>query len=254
MSNAGLFATVAREYANFRPGYPPELFAWLARISPAQDSVWDCGCGSGQASIALAEHFAVVHATDVAPEQIAAAKSHSRVRYSSRAGRTQRSCGSVRGSGHRRPGAALVRCDGLLCRGSTRRPPGRAAGGVELPAATIRRTPSSTAVSSRFTPTCGRPVLAAGTPTHRIVVPDAAVSLRADGIAAVRHRARRGISSRWRATSAAGPPRARYRKALGTDPCRCCANRSPPPGRRTAPACRCGCRSACGSDAARPGS
>jgi SAM-dependent methyltransferase len=83
MSNAGLFATVAREYANFRPGYPPELFAWLARISPAQDSVWDCGCGSGQASIALAEHFAVVHATDVAPEQIAAAKSHSRVRYSS---------------------------------------------------------------------------------------------------------------------------------------------------------------------------
>ena len=30
----------------------------------------------------LAEHFAVVHATDVAPEQIAAAKSHPRVRYS----------------------------------------------------------------------------------------------------------------------------------------------------------------------------
>ena len=82
MSNAGLFATVAREYANFRPGYPPELFAWLARVAPAQDAVWDCGCGSGQASIALAEHFAVVHATDVAPEQIAAAKPHPRVRYS----------------------------------------------------------------------------------------------------------------------------------------------------------------------------
>ena len=82
MSNAGLFATVAREYANFRPGYPPELFAWLARISPAQDSVWDCGCGSGQASVALAGHFTEVHATDVAPEQIAAAKPHPRVHYS----------------------------------------------------------------------------------------------------------------------------------------------------------------------------
>jgi SAM-dependent methyltransferase len=81
MSNAGLFSTVAREYANFRPGYPPELFAWLARISPSREAVWDCGCGSGQASVALAEHFAVVHATDVAPEQIAAAKTHPRVHY-----------------------------------------------------------------------------------------------------------------------------------------------------------------------------
>src|SRR3954467_4332669 len=82
MSNAELFTTVAREYANFRPGYPPELFAWLARMAPHHDAVWDCGCGSGQASTALAEHFALVHATDVAAEQIAAAKPHPRVRYS----------------------------------------------------------------------------------------------------------------------------------------------------------------------------
>lgn len=82
MTNAGLFGAVAREYANFRPGYPPELFAWLARVSPSHEAVWDCGCGSGQASVALAEHFSVVHATDVVPEQIAAAKAHPRVRYS----------------------------------------------------------------------------------------------------------------------------------------------------------------------------
>src|SRR5689334_969018 len=82
MSNAALFTTVAREYANFRPGYPPELFAWLARAVSARDAVWDCGCGSGQASVALAGHFQVVHATDVAAEQIAAAKPHPRVRYS----------------------------------------------------------------------------------------------------------------------------------------------------------------------------
>jgi ubiquinone/menaquinone biosynthesis C-methylase UbiE len=82
MSNAGLFSTIAREYADFRPGYPPELFAWLASISPSHDVVWDCGCGSGQASVPLAEHFATVHATDVSPEQIDAAKPHPRVRYS----------------------------------------------------------------------------------------------------------------------------------------------------------------------------
>ena len=81
MSNAELFKTVAREYANFRPGYPPELFAWLARVSPSTNAVWDCGCGSGQASTALASHFQVVYATDVASEQIAAAKPNPRVRY-----------------------------------------------------------------------------------------------------------------------------------------------------------------------------
>lgn len=82
MSNAALFSTVAREYANFRPGYPTGLFAWLASVAPATHAVWDCGCGSGQASTALAEFFAEVFATDVAPEQIAAAKAHPRVRYS----------------------------------------------------------------------------------------------------------------------------------------------------------------------------
>ncbi len=82
MSNAELFTSVAREYANFRPGYPPELFAWLAGVSASLNAVWDCGCGSGQASTALAGHFAVVYATDVAAEQIAAAKPHPRVRYS----------------------------------------------------------------------------------------------------------------------------------------------------------------------------
>jgi SAM-dependent methyltransferase len=82
MSNAALFTTVAREYAEFRPGYPPELFAWLAEVAPGLDAVWDCGCGSGQASVALAAHFVQVHATDVAAEQVAAAVSHPRVQYS----------------------------------------------------------------------------------------------------------------------------------------------------------------------------
>jgi SAM-dependent methyltransferase len=81
MSNAALFSTVAREYANFRPGYPPALFGWLAGAAPALDAAWDAGCGSGQASVALAAHFAQVHATDISQEQIAAARAHPRVRY-----------------------------------------------------------------------------------------------------------------------------------------------------------------------------
>jgi SAM-dependent methyltransferase len=81
MSNAGLFGTVAREYADFRPGYPAELFAWLARSVTSRDAAWDCGCGSGQASVALAAHFTRVFATDASPEQIAAAQPHPRVEY-----------------------------------------------------------------------------------------------------------------------------------------------------------------------------
>src|SRR5688572_25128487 len=81
MSNAALFASVARAYAAFRPDYPPELFAWLASVVAARDAVWDCGCGSGQASVPLAGHFAAVHATDVAAEQIAAVRRHPRVTY-----------------------------------------------------------------------------------------------------------------------------------------------------------------------------
>lgn len=82
MSQGSLFAGVAREYASFRPGYPPEMFEWLARACASRQAAWDCGCGSGQASTALAEHFATVWATDIAPEQLAAARRHARVHYS----------------------------------------------------------------------------------------------------------------------------------------------------------------------------
>jgi SAM-dependent methyltransferase len=81
MANSQLFSTVARAYANFRPGYPPGLFAWLASQVPRHEVAWDCGCGSGQASVALAAHFDLVIATDASEQQIAAATSHPRVSY-----------------------------------------------------------------------------------------------------------------------------------------------------------------------------
>lgn len=81
MNDAGWFTSVAREYANHRPGYPPALFAYLARVCSSHGAAWDCGAGSGQASVPLATHFDRVYATDVAREQIDAATPHPRVSY-----------------------------------------------------------------------------------------------------------------------------------------------------------------------------
>ena len=75
------FGQVAGCYADFRPTYPREVFDWLAAISPAHSLVWDCGCGNGQASVALAAHFKRVHATDASAGQIAQATAHDQVRY-----------------------------------------------------------------------------------------------------------------------------------------------------------------------------
>ncbi len=75
------FGKVAGRYADFRPTYPAELFDWLAEQCGAHDLVWDCGCGNGQASVALAAHFGQVHATDASAGQIEHAAPHARVHY-----------------------------------------------------------------------------------------------------------------------------------------------------------------------------
>ena len=117
MSNAGLFASVAREYANFRPGYPPELFVWLARASPARGAVWDCGCGSGQASVALAQHFGHVFShRRVGGADCGRAAARARALLD-RSGRRSRSRTALRRPGDGGAGAALVRCGSLLYRG-----------------------------------------------------------------------------------------------------------------------------------------
>jgi hypothetical protein len=75
------FSGVAREYATYRPRYPAELFAALAQLAPHRELAWDCGAGSGQASVELAPHFARVVATDISEQQVAAAEPHARVEY-----------------------------------------------------------------------------------------------------------------------------------------------------------------------------
>jgi SAM-dependent methyltransferase len=75
------FSGRAADYRAFRPAYPPELFDFLASVSPARDLAWDCGTGSGQAAVGLAEHFARVFATDASAEQLKNAEAHPRVEY-----------------------------------------------------------------------------------------------------------------------------------------------------------------------------
>lgn len=75
------FSTVAANYADFRPSYPPALFAWLATLTPGHELAWDCAAGSGQASVDLARHFDRVVATDASAKQIAAAEPHPRIDY-----------------------------------------------------------------------------------------------------------------------------------------------------------------------------
>jgi SAM-dependent methyltransferase len=81
MSFKDHFSGHAAEYARSRPGYPPELFAWLAEVAPARERALDCGAGSGQAAVALAAHFAEVVATDASEQQIRNAEPHARVSY-----------------------------------------------------------------------------------------------------------------------------------------------------------------------------
>jgi len=64
------FSQVAGAYANWRPTYPGALFDAVAALVPASASVWEPGCGSGQATRGLVERFAHVFATDPSAAQI----------------------------------------------------------------------------------------------------------------------------------------------------------------------------------------
>jgi ubiquinone/menaquinone biosynthesis C-methylase UbiE len=75
------FSSVAAKYAEFRPEYPAELFAWIASVVPGRERAWDCATGNGQAATLLSEFFEEVVATDASAGQIANARPHNRVRY-----------------------------------------------------------------------------------------------------------------------------------------------------------------------------
>ncbi|HKP28442.1 MAG TPA: class I SAM-dependent methyltransferase [Gemmatimonadales bacterium] len=75
------FSRDSKEYAEYRPSYPEELFAWLASVGPGREMAWDAGTGNGQAAVALAAHYEHVIASDPSDKQIDAASRHPRIEY-----------------------------------------------------------------------------------------------------------------------------------------------------------------------------
>jgi len=75
------FSTGSTAYAAHRPTYPAALVDFLAKTAPATDLALDCGCGSGQLSVRLADRFARVVATDASAAQIERAEPHPKVSY-----------------------------------------------------------------------------------------------------------------------------------------------------------------------------
>lgn len=75
------FSPVAGAYQAHRPGYPAALFDWLASLPARREVAVDCGCGSGQATLPLAERFGRVYGVDPGEGQIRQAPPHPRVQY-----------------------------------------------------------------------------------------------------------------------------------------------------------------------------
>ena len=75
------FSRQSCSYAAHRPGYPAQLFAWLASLSAVHDRVWDCATGNGQAAVDLANHFETVVASDASSAQIRNRQAHERIDY-----------------------------------------------------------------------------------------------------------------------------------------------------------------------------
>lgn len=75
------FSKSSADYATYRPSYPLDLVTKLADLCTAQNRVLDCGCGTGQLSVLLADSFTEVIATDASAAQIAKAKQKDNVTY-----------------------------------------------------------------------------------------------------------------------------------------------------------------------------
>ncbi len=75
------FSGVSSGYAEFRPRYPRALYEFITTVAPAHDRVWDCGAGSGQASVDLAESFRHVVASDLSAEQLTHGPEHPQISW-----------------------------------------------------------------------------------------------------------------------------------------------------------------------------
>ncbi|MBF3045820.1 methyltransferase domain-containing protein, partial [Pseudomonas aeruginosa] len=63
------FSTGSANYAAHRPTYPARLVDELAALCPGTRLALDCGCGTGQLTVLLAERFERVVGTDASAAQ-----------------------------------------------------------------------------------------------------------------------------------------------------------------------------------------
>jgi SAM-dependent methyltransferase len=75
------FTRVAASYAACRPPYPEGLFDYLAGLVHRRRLAWDCGAGTGQATIPLASRFERVIGTDISAAMLEQAPRHPAVDY-----------------------------------------------------------------------------------------------------------------------------------------------------------------------------
>jgi Methylase involved in ubiquinone/menaquinone biosynthesis len=75
-------------YAQYRPGYPRELFDYIISFVKEKNTAWDCATGNGQAAIELARYFKRVMATDISKKQLQQAIPHERIVYAVSAAET----------------------------------------------------------------------------------------------------------------------------------------------------------------------
>ena len=80
-----LFSSASENYARYRPGYPPELFNFLRKLSGTKKRAWDCGTGNGQVAGELAQFFEEVQATDISVQQLSQALQRPNIHYTKQA-------------------------------------------------------------------------------------------------------------------------------------------------------------------------
>jgi len=76
-----LFSNQASLYAQYRPGYPRELYEYILQQVNNRQRAWDCATGNGQAAVELAGYFEQVMATDISEKQLQQAQPHEKITY-----------------------------------------------------------------------------------------------------------------------------------------------------------------------------
>lgn len=77
-----LFSSGSKQYAQYRPRYPQELFVFLENLLAEKKRAWDCATGNGQVAAALSAFLEQVEGTDISSQQLQNAIKKPNIRYS----------------------------------------------------------------------------------------------------------------------------------------------------------------------------